>query len=195
MEAYKENHGHFLHKETNLCCWINMQGVSGFHCQYLRLSKMCYSLISAIWSESVQLTKPFESALLRTEQAPRGLQLAGETMNEVRMLFVVVGLSVLIFVFFNLVLGACDHHEHAATTKDYVTSNKGTNHLGNHSDMLGAFAKLRTVNIRLVIPVYISLSVCPSVRMKQLLSHWTDFHEIQYLSIFRKKMSRQLTSQ
>jgi len=30
------------------------------------------------------------------------------------------------------------------------------------------------------------LSVCPSVRVEQLRSHWTDFHEILYLSIFRK---------
>ena len=31
------------------------------------------------------------------------------------------------------------------------------------------------------------LSVCQSVHMEQLGSHWTDFHEILYLSIFRKK--------
>ena len=30
------------------------------------------------------------------------------------------------------------------------------------------------------------LTDCPSVRMEQLGSHWTDFHEIWYLSIFRK---------
>ena len=28
--------------------------------------------------------------------------------------------------------------------------------------------------------------VCPSVFMEQLGSHWTDFHEIWYLNIFRK---------
>jgi len=28
--------------------------------------------------------------------------------------------------------------------------------------------------------------VCPSAHMQQLGSHWTDFHEILYLSIFRK---------
>jgi len=27
----------------------------------------------------------------------------------------------------------------------------------------------------------------PSVRMEQFGSHWTDFHEIRYLGIFRKK--------
>ena len=31
------------------------------------------------------------------------------------------------------------------------------------------------------------VSVCPPVRMAKLGSHWTDFHEIWYLSIFRKK--------
>jgi len=35
------------------------------------------------------------------------------------------------------------------------------------------------------------MSVRPSVRMEQLHSHWTDFHERdEYLSIFRKKPSR-----
>jgi hypothetical protein len=34
------------------------------------------------------------------------------------------------------------------------------------------------------------LSVCPSVRMEQLGSHWTDFHEIWYLSIFRKSSEK-----
>jgi len=36
--------------------------------------------------------------------------------------------------------------------------------------------------------------VCPSVRpsaqMKQLCSHWTDFHEIWYLNIFRKSIEK-----
>jgi hypothetical protein len=29
-------------------------------------------------------------------------------------------------------------------------------------------------------------SSCPSVRVEHLGSHWTDFHEISYLRIFRK---------
>jgi len=37
---------------------------------------------------------------------------------------------------------------------------------------LGAFAKLRKTAIFCVV------SVRPSVRMEQLGSHWTDFHEI-----------------
>jgi len=34
------------------------------------------------------------------------------------------------------------------------------------------------------------LSVCPSVRMKQFGSHWTDFREILYFSIFRKSVEK-----
>ena len=45
---------------------------------------------------------------------------------------------------------------------------------------LGAFAKLRKVTM------FVCVFVCPSVRMEQLDSHWKDFHEIWYLTIFRK---------
>ena len=45
-------------------------------------------------------------------------------MNEIRMFFIVVVLSILIFVFISRVLGDCDHNEHAETTKHYVTSSK-----------------------------------------------------------------------
>jgi len=38
------------------------------------------------------------------------------------------------------------------------------------SRFLGALAKLRKVTISFV------MSVCPSVRMEQLVSHWTDCH-------------------
>ena len=31
-------------------------------------------------------------------------------------------------------------------------------------------------------------NVCPSVHMEQLGSHWTYFHEIWYLGIFRKSV-------
>ena len=34
------------------------------------------------------------------------------------------------------------------------------------------------------------LLVCPSVRMEQLGSHWADFHEIRYQSIFRKYVEK-----
>jgi len=33
-------------------------------------------------------------------------------------------------------------------------------------------------------------SSCLSVRMEQLGAHWTDFHEIWYLSIFRKSVEK-----
>jgi hypothetical protein len=46
-------------------------------------------------------------------------------------------------------------------------------------DFLGAFAKWRKT---------ITASQCLSVRMEQLGSHWTDFHEIKYLRIFRKSV-------
>jgi hypothetical protein len=45
----------------------------------------------------------------------------------------------------------------------------------------GAFAKLRKATVSFVL-------VCLSARMQHLGSHWTDFHEISYLSIFRKSV-------
>jgi hypothetical protein len=42
---------------------------------------------------------------------------------------------------------------------------------------------LRKVTICFVMPLF--LSICMSVRMK-LGPHWTDFHEISYLRVFRK---------
>ena len=44
--------------------------------------------------------------------------------------------------------------------------------------MLGASEKLRKEIISL------AMSVCPSVCMEQLGSHWTDFNEILYLIFF-----------
>jgi hypothetical protein len=32
------------------------------------------------------------------------------------------------------------------------------------------------------------ISVCPSIRMEQLVCHWTDFCGIWYLSFFRKSV-------
>jgi len=34
------------------------------------------------------------------------------------------------------------------------------------------------------------MSVYPSIRMEKLGSHWTDFHEILYLSIVRKPLEK-----
>ena len=45
---------------------------------------------------------------------------------------------------------------------------------------IGAFPKQRKATIRFV------MSVCPSVHVEQLGSHWTDFQETWYLSTFRK---------
>jgi hypothetical protein len=81
MEAYKANKFAFSQTDTNLYCWIHKLCFSGCCCKYLRLSKMCYSNITAISIESVQLTMPFESVLSRTEQAQGGIQLA-ERKNE-----------------------------------------------------------------------------------------------------------------
>jgi len=46
--------------------------------------------------------------------------------------------------------------------------------------LLGMFAKLRKADIFFV------MSVLPPVSMEQLSSHYAVFHEIWYLSIFRK---------
>jgi hypothetical protein len=48
---------------------------------------------------------------------------------------------------------------------------------GQFSD---AFVKFRKATISFV------MSVRPSVRMEQLGTHWVDFHDILYLSVFRK---------
>jgi hypothetical protein len=57
---------------------------------------------------------------------------------------------------------------------------------------LGAFEKLlkATISFVMFVCLSVSLSVHPSVSlsvlMEQLGSHWTEFHEICHLSIFRK---------
>jgi hypothetical protein len=45
-------------------------------------------------------------------------------------------------------------------------------------------AELRKATISFVI------SVCPSVRMVQLRSHWQDFHEIWYINTFLKGVEK-----
>ena len=49
---------------------------------------------------------------------------------------------------------------------------------------VGAFAKLRKATISFVV------SVCLSVRIDQLGSHWRDFHEILYFKICRKSVGK-----
>jgi hypothetical protein len=66
--------------------------------------------------------------------------------------------------------------------------------------ILGALANLLKMTISFVMSVFLSvclslcpsvcLSICPSVRVEQLYPHWTDFHEIRYLRIFRKSVER-----
>jgi hypothetical protein len=51
------------------------------------------------------------------------------------------------------------------------------------SRFLGAFANLRKATINLC-------HVCLPFRMEQLGFHWMDFHEILYLSIFRKPVEK-----
>ena len=51
--------------------------------------------------------------------------------------------------------------------------------------VLGAFAKFRKATMSVVYPFFRL-----SVRMEQLCSHWTGFHEIWYLSIFRKYVEK-----
>jgi hypothetical protein len=53
-------------------------------------------------------------------------------------------------------------------------------------EILGAFTKLRKVNISFLI----SLSVCLSIHMEHLGSHLTDFHEIWHVSIFLKSFEK-----
>jgi len=43
-----------------------------------------------------------------------------------------------------------------------------------------------TISFVMFVRLSVRLSGCPSVSMEKLGSHWTDFHEIWYLSIFRK---------
>jgi len=62
-----------------------------------------------------------------------------------------------------------------------------------YPSLLGAFVKLRKATVSFL------MSICPSVRLynppsdlswKKLGSHWTDFHEIWYFSIFRKSVKK-----
>jgi len=56
------------------------------------------------------------------------------------------------------------------------------------SNLFGSLVELRKATVSFVI--YVRPSVCvsirSSVRMEQLGTHWTDYHEIWYLNVFRK---------
>jgi hypothetical protein len=62
---------------------------------------------------------------------------------------------------------------------------------------LGAFAKLRKATIFVMsVRLYVCASVHPPVHMQQLGFYWTDYHEIWYVSIFRKSVQKiQVSSQ
>jgi hypothetical protein len=66
-----------------------------------------------------------------------------------------------------------DHSAPRYATHDYLFNLR----------FLGAFEKLRKLYVSFVIYV-----LHPSVRMKQLYSHWKDFYKIWYLRIFRKSV-------
>jgi len=53
-----------------------------------------------------------------------------------------------------------------------------------HGLFEGSFEKLRKASISL------DMRVCPSVHMGEVGSHWTDFHEIRHLYIFRKSVKK-----
>jgi hypothetical protein len=59
----------------------------------------------------------------------------------------------------------------------------------DQKQVFGAFAKFRkaTINFKTVTGC---LFLLPSVHMEQLGSHWTDFHDILYLNIFRKSLEK-----
>jgi hypothetical protein len=50
---------------------------------------------------------------------------------------------------------------------------------------LGAFSKLQKTSVSFVMSVHSSVRL--SIRMEQLVSHWTDFDKIQYYSFFFRK--------
>ena len=68
----------------------------------------------------------------------------------------------------------------------YISSFKGHYYIGLQSrrTILVAFSKIAKATVSFVMFVRLS------VRMEQLGSHWTDFHEIWYLRIFRKSIDK-----
>jgi len=58
----------------------------------------------------------------------------------------------------------------------------------NFGRLLDEFTKLRKKTISFVMSVRPSVRL--SIRIEQLGSHWTDFHEIWYWRIFRKSVKK-----
>jgi hypothetical protein len=61
-------------------------------------------------------------------------------------------------------------------------------HIDSVQRILGAFAKFKKANINVV------MSVCPSIRMEQLCSHWMDFEQFEYFRKFVEKIQVSLKS-
>jgi hypothetical protein len=81
------------------------------------------------------------------------------------------------------------------TTKQNVVTELAAVHVKAYFTMSrqfsGPFAKVREGTYYLHNACQSVFSYfCPSVRMKQLGSHWTDFHEIWCFSIFRKSVEK-----
>jgi len=58
----------------------------------------------------------------------------------------------------------------------------------SYNFFLGVFAKFIKETISFIMPI--RPSICLSVRMEQLGSHWTVFHEIWYLTTFRNSVTK-----
>ena len=69
-----------------------------------------------------------------------------------------------------------------------ICSEIRSNHInalcGQNVELWGALAKLRKATLNFV------MSVRLPVRKEQIVSHWTDLHEICYLSIFGKSVDK-----
>jgi hypothetical protein len=60
--------------------------------------------------------------------------------------------------------------------------------INRQDSLLGAFEKLRKATSSFVMSIL--RSVRPSVRMEQLGTNWTDFHEIGYFIVFRNPFEK-----
>ena len=69
-------------------------------------------------------------------------------------------------------------------------SHHGRGMLIKPSTYSALFFLARSQNLETRLLVSSCLSVCPSVPIDQLVYHWTDFHEIWYLSIFRQSVKK-----
>jgi hypothetical protein len=59
-----------------------------------------------------------------------------------------------------------------------------------HSSLCLSLCLYVRLSVRLSICMSVCLSFCLTVRLEQLDSHWSDFYEDWYLSIFRKSAEK-----